>query len=152
MEISEELRRAYRLNVMLGIVIFAALLIYVIIVEFIKASFKPFTGLVQVSNILIIRYLFYGIAILLIILLRLLRQALLHKKSVDAPRALVQRLSQTSILTLAICEVPALLGLLLFLLAGLSRDFYFLNIIAAILVFMNFPRLKQWEEWIRISI
>ncbi|MFW6137276.1 MAG: hypothetical protein ACOC5U_04280, partial [Candidatus Aminicenantaceae bacterium] len=47
--------------------------------------------------------------------------------------------------TAALCEIPALLGLMFFLLTGTSRDFYFLLILSVILFFMYFPKKIQWQ-------
>jgi len=49
-------------------------------------------------------------------------------------------------------ELPALLGLFLFLLAGLNRDFYVLLIISVAVLFIFFPRRRAWEEWLASHI
>jgi hypothetical protein len=46
---------------------------------------------------------------------------------------------------LALAEVPAVLGLTLFLLGGYNRDFYYLLLVSLVLAFMYFPRASVWE-------
>jgi hypothetical protein len=43
----------------------------------------------------------------------------------------------------------AIMGLILFLLSGLRRDFYLLLVLSFIFVFLFFPRYSNWEEWVR---
>jgi hypothetical protein len=46
---------------------------------------------------------------------------------------------------LALAEI-AVLGFVLFLLTGLSRDFYPLLFVSLFLAFMYFPRLRVWQD------
>jgi hypothetical protein len=55
---------------------------------------------------------------------------------------------QASVLTSALAEVPALFGLVLFLMSGLNVDFYVLTFVSLVLMFMFFPRYAGWVEWI----
>jgi len=52
-----------------------------------------------------------------------------------------------SIITFAFCEVPAVLGLVLFLIGGLRTDFYILLAISLGVKFANFPKYAEWENW-----
>jgi hypothetical protein len=38
---------------------------------------------------------------------------------------------------------------MLFLVRGLNRDFYALIFVSLILIFMYFPRLASWNEWLK---
>jgi len=58
----------------------------------------------------------------------------------------LSRLFDLTVLTLCLAEIPALLGLILFLIAGYNRDFYILLFVSLFLLFMYLPRLKNWED------
>jgi hypothetical protein len=60
--------------------------------------------------------------------------------------AAVRSLFRATVIGLALAEVPALAGLALTLLAGLNMDFYILEFVSAVLVFMYFPRAAAWES------
>lgn len=115
----------------------ASLFIYALVVELLTSQVQSFPSSTNIGwDYSKLRYLFYGIAVVMIILLRSLRVTLLKK----AP------LHPAAIITAAICESPAILGLVLFMLTGIKRDFYFLSVISLFLLFMYFPRYSHWEE------
>ena len=47
----EELRKTYRMSGIIGASIIASLFVYLLIVEFIRSRFKPFSGFVAFSEI-----------------------------------------------------------------------------------------------------
>jgi len=65
------------------------------------------------------------------------------------PSRSVENLSTTAIITLALCEAVAVLGLVLFLLAGQGMDFYIFMVISLGFFYLFFPQYEQWEERIR---
>jgi len=125
-----------------------SLLIYLVVVEIIQASLKPFTGLITLDDPQFLRYIFYFIAALQIIVIRLLRGVLLKAGKSDSEEKPVLRIFRVTILTLALAEIPALLGLVLFLLAGMNKDFYILLLVSFVLMFMFFPRINHWKALI----
>jgi hypothetical protein len=50
---------------------------------------------------------------------------------------------------LVLGEIPAILGLGLFLALGNAVDFYILLFASLALTFIDFPRRAAWEEWLR---
>lgn len=115
----------------------ASLFIYALMAELLTNQIQNFPSQINIGiDYSKLRYLFYGIAVVMIILLRSLRGTLLKKAPLHA----------TSIITAAICESPAILGLVLFMLTGIKRDFYFLLIVSLFLLFMYFPRYSHWQE------
>ncbi|MCK7583580.1 MAG: hypothetical protein MZV65_54010 [Chromatiales bacterium] len=50
---------------------------------------------------------------------------------------------------LVLGEVPAIVGLALFLVSGQALDFYKLLFVSLFLTFLNFPRAGAWEEWLK---
>jgi hypothetical protein len=115
----------------------ASLFISALVVELLTNQLQSFPNQIDFGlDYSKLRYLFYGMAVIMIVSLRILRGTLLKK----AP------LHTTAIITAAFCESPAIFGLVLFLLTGMKRDFHFLSIISLFLLFMYFPRHSHWEE------
>ena len=88
-----------------------------------------------------VRYPFFGIALFQFYVIRWIRRRLLSKKR-D-----VQTLLTTTIITYALCESVAILGLILFFLGRSSFDFYLFLVLSLIYFYLFFPRYAQWEEW-----
>ena len=147
MENQNDFKRAYKLSAVIGIGIGSSLLIYVVVVEIMKSQLAFFTGLATFPDMRILRYALYGLSIVNVLILRIIRGVLLRKFPMDNRQALIAKLQRSSILSTALCEGPAIYGLILFLLGGLRRDFYFLLIVSLVLLFMYFPRIKNWEAW-----
>ncbi len=144
-----DLKKSFRMTVFVSGAIIATLFIYAVIVEIIKSELKPFKGLILTSDIHILRYLFYGLAVLVVVLIRILGRTLLKGNRGDVPQIFIQKLSRAAIIISVLAEIPALLGFVLFLLTGASRDFYYLLFVSLFLEFMYFPRIKTWEEMIK---
>ena len=125
----------------------ASLLIYAVAVEIFRARFEGYFGLARFEDIRMLRYLFYMIGALEIIVIRIVRGLVLRKKIADDSRSLIQKLMRTSLISVSLSEVPALLGLVLFFLTGQTRDFFILLTVSFLLIFMFFPRRRNWEEW-----
>jgi hypothetical protein len=142
------LRRAYKLSAVVGIAVGSSLLIYAVVVEIMKNHQAFFSGLVTFHDMRILRYIFYGLSIANVLILRIIRGILLRKSPIDDHCALITKLQKASILSTALCEGPALYGFILFLLGGMRRDFYFLLIVSLFLLFMYFPRRKNWQAWL----
>jgi F0F1-type ATP synthase membrane subunit c/vacuolar-type H+-ATPase subunit K len=142
-----DLKKAHQMAFILNAAIIGTLIIYAIVVEIIRRKFAPFMGFGGLSDITLIRYLFYGIVVVNIFVIRILRNMMLRKSFSDDTQILIRKLLRSAVITAALCEVPALLGLLLFLLAGSIRDFYQLAGLSFILVFLHFPRYGNWEDW-----
>jgi len=65
------------------------------------------------------------------------------------PEDTVKALTTLAIVKAALCEVPAIAGLVLFLLTGYRLDFYLLVVFSLGLEIYHFPRLSLWEERLR---
>jgi len=146
---SEDLKRIYRTTKIVGFTVMGSIILLAVIVETIKTTLKPFPGFASISNIQTLRLIFYGLAVLQIILIRVL-QPLLYKRAPSGDhKTLLMKLNTAALVTYFAAEVPAILGLILFLLSGLSRDFYIFLILSLILELIYFPRAKNWEAWIQ---
>ena len=149
MDPREELRTHLRPAAMVGAAIVASLVLYLGLVEILRAVLKPFHGLAPSAGIQPLRLAAFGTAALIILAILILRPRLFRRDvREDAPAAL-RRLQRASLLTLVLGEIPAVLGLGLFLVGGNAADFYKLLFASLALTFINFPRRAAWEEWMK---
>lgn len=149
MDTQEEIRAALRTVSLVGFSTIVSLFIYLAIAEFIRARLRPFHGFAAVADVQPLRYIFFGAAIVAVILVRVLRHVLLKEPPGTNLKTALHRLQRVSLLTIVLGEVPAILGLVLFLLAGLYIDLYVLLLVSILLVFMYFPRRANWEDWLK---
>jgi hypothetical protein len=80
-------------------------------------------------------------------LIGILRRTLLARSRSVGVSAQARQLVRTAVLTSALAEVPAILGLALFMLSGLRGDFYALFALSIALQALYFPRPDGWREW-----
>lgn len=146
--VREELRGPHRTAAVIGFAILASLFVYLVVVEALRAKLRPFHGFIAPAGLEPLRYVFYGIAVLEVLATRALQGLLLRRAPGDDVRTTVMKLARAAAVTLCLSEVPAILGLVLFLLGGFNRDFYALLAVSLVLVFMYFPRLRSWEDWV----
>jgi hypothetical protein len=96
-----------------------------------------------------LRYAFYALGLVQIFLIKFIRETASKSiMTVDA-KILINYLQKMSIVSAALCEVPVILGLVLFFISGNAQDFYVLLIVSFVLFVMYFPRFSNWEEWIK---
>jgi F0F1-type ATP synthase membrane subunit c/vacuolar-type H+-ATPase subunit K len=144
----ESLKKAYQASAITCAGMITSLFLYAIVVEVIKAEHRPFAGFASFPEIQILRYIFYGLAVFQLWVMRILQRSLLKKAPTDDLQALTARLSTSAIVIYALCEAPAIYGMALFLLAGFYKDFYVLLACSLALLLFHFPRYSRWEEWI----
>jgi len=144
MENREELKRTLKTASLIGVTV----IVYLVIVEVLRSQLKPFRGFAPLPEMSTFRYVCYGLAVLEVLIIRLAQSLLLKRAPGDTVKMTVQKLFRASILTVCLSEVPAILGLVLFLIGGLNKDFYALLAVSLVLVFMYFPRLSSWEAWV----
>ncbi|MBI5182493.1 MAG: hypothetical protein HZA06_06245 [Nitrospirae bacterium] len=149
-----ELKKGYRIAVIIGIAMIASVFVYAVIVELIKSGGIPFKGVTPFPKFDILRYVLFGIAIFTFFIIRLIRSIVLSNRAATPQPAqgqpsflLVQKLVMASVITYALCESVAIYGLVLFFMALNSNDFYIFMIISLIYFAVYFPRYSQWEEW-----
>ncbi len=152
MEPLDDLKKAHKVVSLIAVAMIVCLFIYLLIGEMIRIQFKPFSGFVQLPHfkiLLILRYFFYVYAFLSIVIMKILQQVLLKKTLQDDLGNLIKKLYTSSIIVCAIGEIPAIAGLLLFLVGGLYRDFYFLLFLSLFLELVYFPKYSKWKEWVQ---
>lgn len=153
---SEPLKKAYKTAGFIGFAFIASVFIYAGIVEFlyrgniINSKFNP-------QAVLYLRVGFLFLAVLDIFIANFFREGIKSGKILIKPKKEakplfpenVSRLFYSTIIPFAFYEFIAVLGLILFLLTGLYKDFYVFFIGSMVMFFIHFPRFQQWEEVIR---
>jgi hypothetical protein len=124
----------------IGLAMIAAVFVYAGAVELIKWQLAPFTGFARLDpgTASLLKYVFIGIAAVQYGAIKVV-QKIVPAKSAD-------NLPQAAIITFALCESVALLGLVLFLLSGQPMDFYIFMVISLGFFYLFFPKYEQWEE------
>lgn len=138
----DELRRAWLPAAAAAAGITSAIVLYTVVVEALVARgyAAPLPGGP-------LKYAFYVLAAAAFPALKLAGARLGARKATAAETA--RALTALSIVKAAAAELPAIAGLLLFLVTGLRADFYVLAVVALGLEIYHFPRLSAWEEKLR---
>jgi F0F1-type ATP synthase membrane subunit c/vacuolar-type H+-ATPase subunit K len=157
----DKLRAAYRVSVIIGLAIMASLLVYTIIVGLFESGSIALsdTPALLGNGLDLLKYALLGVSAINFIIIRFVNARLLNAagrrdRVVDTrPRpaagAEFGRLTTASIITYALCETPAIFGLVLYFLGRNSADFYLFLMVSLFYFATNFPRFSQWEEWYR---
>lgn len=140
-----EIKRAYIASAAVAGGIVAAIVLYTVIVEvLVKMGHTP---VLAPPASYAVKYALYLISVSAPFTLKFLEARLGGRKS-SAGEAL-SALRGLAIVKAAVCELPAVAGLILFLLTGYRADFYMLAVFALALEIWHFPRLSRWEERLR---
>lgn len=143
------LAKAYQTNRLIAYALAASLLVYAVVVEILKMQGVVLNAIPEhLRDTLRFAFVFFSFAAYLII--KSLRKKLLVKKPTDSLGTLLGRLSLVNVISLALAELPALLGFILFLGSGNSRDFYLLGLISLILFYVFFPQYNFWVYWTKV--
>jgi cytochrome b561 len=135
-----------KLAVTIHIGFMASLLVYGVVVWLVIPRIEPSLSQAAAGTLSNnVRYVFFGIAVLVVLALRRLPRLLGPKKDEPEEVNSARRL-RASILTSALCEVPAVLGLAMVFLTGSQRDFLYLTGISIVFFLIYFPRESMWEE------
>ena len=154
---NDDLRKAYRTAVFIGLAMLASLVVYAVAAELIKEQNAPFGGFSPLPPDVFstLRYALMGVAAVEFLVIRLLNTLMLSGKVPLRNSAMtvqfapgVQRLVGASIVTYALCESVAIYGLVLFFIQGNSSDFYLFLALSLFYFVIYFPRYGTWEEWI----
>jgi len=125
----------------------ASTVLYALVVAVISVYQAPFEGFAPGAQASILRSALWAMALVEAGLIGLVRRALLARSRAEGAAAQARRLITTAVVTAALAEVPAILGLVLFMLSGLRGDFYALLALSLALQAVYFPRLDGWREW-----
>lgn len=143
-----DIRKEYRLTSIICGAIASSLLIYALVVEFIRIKQVSLASL-DPQMLEYIRLTLVVISFSLFLVINYLNNLILKRNRQDNMQTLVNKLRTANIISLALSEMPAVFGLALFFLSGVPRDFYILLILSAALIYIFFPRFSAWENWLR---
>ena len=149
MDPRDELRTHLRPAALVGSAILVSLVIYLGLVEVLGAVLKPFRGFAAAAGMQPVRLAVFGAAAAVILVILLLRPRLFRGDAREDSAAAFRRLQTASLVILVLGEIPAVLGLALFLIGGNAADFYKFLFASLVLTFINFPRRSAWEEWLK---
>ncbi|MEW5901587.1 MAG: hypothetical protein AB1715_09020 [Acidobacteriota bacterium] len=150
MDLASNLRKSFRAILVANGALIASLLIYALVIAVVRSQWPSFRGLAPAALAQTLRYVFYGLGVVAVVLVRLIgRSPLKPPRENETPLLFIQRLGRSSLLAAAVAEVPAVLGFILFFLTGSGRDFFYLLFVSLFLEFMFFPRISNWEALIR---
>lgn len=142
---AESLKKAYLVAAVASAGIIGAIVLYTIVVELLThMGHKP--PLVPPAAYAV-KYAFYIVGASALVVLKLAGARLSARKA--SPEETLKALTTLALVKAAACEVPAVAGLVLFLLTGFRADFYMLVVFSLALEVYHFPRLGQWEERLR---
>jgi len=154
---NNDLHKAYRMTMFIGVVMIASVFVYAVVVEVLKKQHEPFGGFAPMGDVIsTLRYVLLGVAAVDFFVIRILNTLMLSAKTPTRRSAMVspfspeaQRLMTASIVTFALCESVAVYGLVLFLIQGYSSDFYLFMALSLFFYSVYFPKYGKWEEWIK---
>jgi hypothetical protein len=144
-----DLKAEYRGAAIISGAMMGGLVVYVMLVEFFRRAHSPFEGLNPSALPAQARDVFYGLAFAAFLLARFVRKTILKQAPSEGSDVLVRKLKTATIVTFALADVPAIMGLVLFLLSGLYQEFYALLLFSLLLMGVYFPRIDYWESWVR---
>ena len=124
----------------IGLAMIASVFVYAGVVELIKWQWAPFTGFAQLNpqTAALLKYIFLAVAAAQYVIIKVV-QKIVPARSLD-------HLPQAAVITFALCEAVAVLGLVLFLLAGNSLDFYIFMAISLLWFYLFYPKYENWEK------
>ena len=124
----------------IGLAMIAAVFAYAGVVELIKWQLAPFAGFAKIDprTADLLKYAFLALAAAQYGAIKVVQKIVPAKSAANLPQA--------AIISFALCESVAVLGLVLFLLAGNSLDFYIFMLISLGFFYLFFPKYEQWEQ------
>jgi F0F1-type ATP synthase membrane subunit c/vacuolar-type H+-ATPase subunit K len=150
-----ELRKAFRVTVVIGLVMMASVLIYAVVAEIIKKQNAPFSGFSPLPPDVFttLRYALLAVAVIQYFIIQFLNKVMLSSNApamgTVSPAGSSTPLISASVVAFALSESVAVYGLVLFLIQGDSTDFYLFLMISLIYFTIYFPKYEKWEEWVR---
>ncbi len=135
----QQLKVRYLTVNFVGLAMVISVFLYAVVVEVLKRVYAPFTGFAGLdpSQTQILKYIFVALAIGHFFLIKIIQKVLTSGS--------IERLFQAAIATLALCEAVAIFGLVLFLLAGNSMNFYLFMFLSLFYFWFFFPKYQDWE-------
>lgn len=136
----QQLRLQYLKVNFIGLALIGSVISYAVVVEVLKRVLAPFAGFAALTpaQAQLLKYLFVALALATFFLIKLIPRILGSRS--------VQQLIQAAIVTYALSEAVAVLGLVLFLLGGNALDFYTFMFLSLFYFWFFFPKYSHWEK------
>lgn len=147
MENEADLQREYRTTAVVAWAIGASLVVYTIIVELTKFRHHPFTGF-SPRSVTPVKDVFLFAVLLVLVIIRKVRSSILKKEKTDTRKMVLNKLKTAAIATFALCEIPAVMGLVIFFMGGLDKEYYILLTCSIVAMFVYFPRFRHWQAFL----
>jgi hypothetical protein len=142
------LKAVHRQAALMAASMVSSLFIFVVVVELINRRPAPLNDPVLADNVDLVRYVFFAIAIVLVLVANVIRGYVLKNTTGDNVRQLAAKLNLVNVITLGLADAPAIMGLVLFIVWRRHTDFYTLGIISLYLMLRHFPRYRNWENFV----
>jgi len=144
----KKLYDSYRSIMLVGAGMGVSLVAYFVLVKVLESRGTEPAGVpLEDSAVDLIRLIFYALSVVLIFVISFVRSVVLRAAAGESAEELVNKLFQAGVVTLALCELPAVLGLAMYFLGRMYFDFYILLAFSLVLFFFYFPRYERWKEW-----
>ncbi len=144
-ELSTDLKKTYRLAMITSASLLFSMVFYVIIVEIMALQEGGVHGHDSTTTSLV-RWFFIALVVAVSFGIRYIRTSMLRFNSSLSVGKRIGRLFRTTIMVTALCEVPAILGVVLFFIGGNRWDFYPFLFLSALLILLYFPRYNFWQD------
>lgn len=141
------LKNAQRRAVVVTGSILVSIVVFVIVVEVLKRNpgvagrFGGEAGL--------IRIIFYALSISMVFIVNLVHGFMLRGEKSDDINRVSAKLSAVNVIVSGLSETPLILGFVLFIGWGYTKDFYILGFVSFYLTVRHFPYYGQWEKFAR---
>ncbi len=147
MDTQVDFSKEHRTTVIIAWAMMGSLFVYPLIVELIRTRYVPFQGFSPYGADHLKDPLL-GAALLVLVAVRVVRSQILKVNPPADLRTLVNKLRISVIVTFALCEIPTILGLVLFFNGGHHKEFYFLAALSTAAMIIYFPKHHYWQAWI----
>jgi hypothetical protein len=152
-----DLKKAYRTTMLIGLWMIGCVFAYAIIVELVKTSGHSLGATSPAPAADILRYVLFGVAAVIFFLIRTINNHFLagdilitgRKGAASRYSPDIQLLMTAAVITYAFCESIAVLGLVLYFLGGSPAEFYMFMLISLFFFSVYFPKYGRWEEWLK---
>lgn len=142
--VDNNLQRAYRVALLINVSMLLTLGTYAVVVEVLKGSIQHVEPMAAVG---LLKNVFFVMGLALFFVVKFMGGVLLGNSRTDTREERIGRLQRCAVFTAVLCEVPGVLGLVLFIVGGERVDFYILMAMSVGLYAAFFPRLSKWRRW-----
>ncbi|MDA8100761.1 MAG: hypothetical protein M0042_14185 [Nitrospiraceae bacterium] len=158
---ANDLKKAYRTVSVIGLAMIASVFVYSIVVSFLEDGRIP-AAAPQVDELTAntVKFVLLGIAAVLFFVIRIVNRQILSRSADQSAMSIkqgeqaglspaIQRLVTAAVVSFALCEAPAVFGLVIYILGRNTTDFYLFMLISLFFFSVYFPKYSQWETWLQ---